>query len=241
MRHFLSFSVAIATLVSHASTSSFDCMPGTECWPTSSQWQALNKTLDGNLKITQPWAKPCFTDPEGDACKTVQGGYLSAASRAPQYGTVENLKWEMCGKVGCELNSLDPTELASEQCALGRLSAYYVEALNTEHISTTLKFVKDNNIRLSIKNTGHDHLGRSTSPNSLALWTFNLKNLEYHESFELSNCSADSLSNIGVIGAGASASAAYQFFEEHSMHITVGAVGSVGVGGGFAMGGGHGM
>lgn len=57
-------------------------------------------------------------------------------------------------------------------------------------------------MKMTIKNTGSDYLGRSMSANSLALWTHNMNNLSYVPFFAADNCLvADSL-NIGIMGAG---------------------------------------
>lgn len=163
----------------------------------------------------------------------------SGIVRTSFYGQTTNLNWEICGNDNCLLNSLAPTEDISGTCKLGMLSAYYVEATSAEQVSATLKFIDEHGIRLSIKNTGHDYFGRSSTANSLALWTRNLRDIAYHETFTPEG-SNEELRNIGVIGAGVNAGEAYEFFAEYKMHITVGAVGSVGVAGGFGQGGGHG-
>ncbi|KKY39953.1 putative fad-dependent isoamyl alcohol [Diaporthe ampelina] len=47
-----------------------------------------------------------------------------------------------------------------------------------------IKFAKDNNIRLVIKNTGHDFAGKSTGAGSLSLWTHNMNEAQ-QRSFRL--------------------------------------------------------
>ena len=47
---------------------------------------------------------------------------------------------------------------------------------------------RKHNIRLIIKNTGHDYMGRSVAPGSLSLWTHHLKSITYHKKhFKLYN------------------------------------------------------
>ncbi|MCJ1324512.1 hypothetical protein MMC10_001174 [Thelotrema lepadinum] len=94
-------------------------------------------------------------------------------------------------------------------------------------------------MRISIKNTGHDYLGRSSSPNSLAIWTANLKNMAYKADFTAYKCPASSGHNIGIVGAGVVGSEAVAFFNKYGMDVTAGQCPSVGIAGGYAQGGGH--
>ena len=93
---------------------------------------------------------------------------------------MEYTEWETC----CDANCL-PSVLGhqSRQCSLGRLSAYYVDAKTPLHVNLTLAFVKLHNIRLTIRNTGHDYLGRNSSANSLALSTHNFQQMSLQSSF----------------------------------------------------------
>ena len=50
-----------------------------------------------------------------------------------------------------------------------------------------VEFAADRNIPLSVKSTGHDYQGRSTSSDTLNIWVHNMKNITYFETWE-SNC-----------------------------------------------------
>lgn len=152
---------------------------------------------------------------------------------------MEFLDWEACGESQCFLDSFNPFSPVSGKCSLGRLSTYYVEAHSADDISKTLDFVREHDIRVSIKNTGHDYFGRSNAANSLAIWTHNMKSAIFHKTFQPQGCKTR-YENIGEVGAGIQAQEAWTFFEPFGMFVTVGAVGSVGIAGGFGQGGGHG-
>ncbi|KAI1079344.1 FAD-binding domain-containing protein [Whalleya microplaca] len=237
MRLFLA--LASAAGITGASAFNYSCLPGQPCWPTAEQWSAFNQSIGGVLKVTHPFGEACYADPTSEACLRVAENYVNSTTetRSSVYGQTMNLNWEACGNDQCLLNSLAPTQGISGTCKLGRLSAYYVEATTADHVSATLKFVKKHGIRLSIKNTGHDYYGRSTAPNSLALWVRNMREMSYHDKFSVHD---DQFENVGIIGAGVSAVEAFTYFERYNMHITVGAVASVGIAGGFGQGGGHG-
>jgi hypothetical protein len=40
------------------------------------------------------------------------------------------------------------------------------------------------NLRLTIKNTGHDYIGKSSGAGALSLWTHNLKDIEFIKEYE---------------------------------------------------------
>ena len=46
----------------------------------------------------------------------------------------------------------------------------YVEVASVSDVQAGLAFASKNNLRLVIKNTGHDYKGRSSAPDSFALW-----------------------------------------------------------------------
>ncbi|KAF2466123.1 FAD-binding domain-containing protein [Lindgomyces ingoldianus] len=219
--------------------SNYTCIPGKPCWPSASQWGAFNHSIGGNLKITVPWAAPCYSGMSSEECKKVATHYMDGISRTAQYGSMEFLDWETCGPSNCILNSFAPSSPVSGQCQLGRLSSYYVEAHTADDISKALNFTREHGIRVSIKNTGHDYFGRSNAANSLAIWTHNMKDAKYYKTFQPKGCKTQ-YTNVGQVGAGIQAQEAWEFFEPLNMLVTVGAVSSVGIAGGFGQGGGHG-
>ncbi|KAK4076744.1 uncharacterized protein Triagg1_4347 [Trichoderma aggressivum f. europaeum] len=101
-------------------------------------------------------------------------------------------------------------------------------------------FSKKHNIRVEIKNTGHDYFGRGASANSLAMRTNNMKNMTSEPVFKTDNCPPANKKNIGIIGAGVNAAQVIGFFSKHGMSVTTGACPTVGIAGGFGLGGGHG-
>lgn len=222
-----------------SNASNYTCIPGQACWPSESQWTGFNQSIDGNLRLTVPWAASCYSDPSSKQCQQVEEGYMDGISRTAQYGAMEFLDWETCGQSHCYLNSMHPASSTSGTCGLGRLSTYHVEAHTANDIRKTLDFIRQHGIRVSIKNTGHDYFGRSSAANSLGIWTHHMKDTKYHKTFSPQGCKSQ-YENIGEVGAGIQAQEAWKFFEPLDMLVTVGAVGSVGIAGGFGQGGGHG-
>ncbi|KAH8695640.1 isoamyl alcohol oxidase [Talaromyces proteolyticus] len=222
----------------------YNCTPGQSCWPSNDEWESFNSSLSGNLYRTVPLAASCYyNSPHYDlsSCEVVAENYTINQERTTVYGASSILNWESCLSQTCALDPLNPSEVVSEECYLGRLSSLYVDAREASHVVTAVKFAKTHNIRVSIKNTGHDYFGRANTPNTLAIWTHNMKNMTYHSNFTAYNCPVSNGKDIGEIGAGAQAADVYAYFQNFNMDVTGGNEGSVGLAGGFGQGGGHGV
>ncbi|KAL7939405.1 hypothetical protein V8C35DRAFT_275234 [Trichoderma chlorosporum] len=224
-----------------ANGSIFNCQPGQSCWPTTSELQAFNQSVSGALQVTVPMGSVCFPNSpnfNSDACATVQANYMNGTFRQTSSGALENTAWETCGTANCYPGVFAPQ---GQNCSLGRLSALQVNVQNNQDITTTLAFVRKYGIRMVVKNTGHDYLGRSSAANTLVLSTNKLKNMSFESSFTVQNCPATgNKQNIAIIGAGVNAEEAMGFFDNYNMMVTIGGCATVGIAGGFGQGAGHG-
>ncbi len=63
-------------------------------------------------------------------------------------------------------NSCDPFFGPSGACTLGNLASYAINVASAQDVIAGVCFASSNNIRLTIKNTGHDYLGRSSGAGS---------------------------------------------------------------------------
>lgn len=72
-------------------------------------------------------------------------------------------------------NTCLPSNNQGEPCTLGYLPKYVIMAKTKDHIKAGIDFARENNVRLVIRNTGHDFMGRSTGYGSLAINTHNFK------------------------------------------------------------------
>lgn len=223
------------------------CTPNQACWPSAADWSAFNNTISGRLIKVTPWQDPCYASPNGykqPQCQSVRLNYFDGKTRASYPGATQTDNWSYCstnkGLVGdCSLTAsttgqLDLSPVTDHECKLGRLSPYAVAIATNEDVTAALAFAKAKNIKVVIKNTGHEYLGRGTAPDSLMLWTHNLQSISYSPSF------AGTGKTALVLGAGVNADDAYGAAAQNGRTITLGAYASVGVAGGFAMGGGHG-
>lgn len=150
------------------------CFPGDECWPSSAEWASFNQTLGGKLLRTVPVASPCHdTFPgvsyDADACADVQANW---ARPILHYETTHSPMAAIFANESC-----DPFTDREAQCVTGAYVQYAVNATGASDYIATLEFARQRNIRLVVRNTGHDFLGKSTGAGALALWTHHLKDI----------------------------------------------------------------
>jgi hypothetical protein len=121
-------------------------------------------------------------------------------------------------------------------CDIGSYPAYVVNISTVAQIQIALNLARNTNLRLVIKNTGHDYLGKSLGAGALSIWTHNLKNIDFIE-----NYTSDSgyEGNAFKVAAGVTVREIYQAAERYNVTVTGGICESVGFAGGYFAGGGH--
>ncbi|KAI0341808.1 FAD-binding domain-containing protein [Trametopsis cervina] len=212
---------------------------------------ALNATVGGRLHTAKPVSSPCFSTFDGEfvgrdeaACAVVEAGYVDTLYRTSQFGAYVVPQWETCQATsrGCLLNNNDPSDPQAWQtanCSQGSVPPYYVNVTSPSDVAAALRFSRQNQVPLTVKNSGHDYKGRSSLPGALALWTRNIKGLTYHVAFVPTGCGQSTAYHAITIGAGVMWQEAYQFADSHNVTIIGGYHQSVGASGGWLLGGGH--
>lgn len=109
------------------------------------------------------------------------------------------------------LAGTDPALLAN--CTQGGYSLYSVNVSNVAQIQLTVNFARSLNLRLVVKNTGHDYNGRSTGFGALSLWTHNLKDIRFISKFETQNYAGPAFK----VGAGVQGIELYEAAEAHGV------------------------
>ncbi|KAJ5663656.1 hypothetical protein N7507_004387 [Penicillium longicatenatum] len=130
--------------------------------------------------------------------------------------------------------SCDPFTSPSKACTLGNYVDYAVNISSADDVSQALRFAQKHNIRVVIKNTGHDYLGKSTGKGSLSLWTHNMKYMGF-----LNYSSMEYTGPAMKMGAGVQAFEAYTAAASHGLRIVGGSCATVGLSGGYLQGVGH--
>jgi len=144
-------------------------------------------------------------------------------------------------------------------CEQGSVPPIGVDIRKAEDAQAAINFAREKNLRLVIKNTGHDFLGRSTARGGFLLWTHHLKDKAYNASFtpqgspsthtyegrieqiSMNLIYAYIFVSAVTFGAGVQWYEAYGYVDEQGRFIVGGLSegGSVGSAGGWVMGGGH--
>ncbi len=122
------------------------------------------------------------------------------------------------------------------------VSPYTVAVQNTDDIVAAVKFAKKHHLKLVIKGTGHDYLGRSNAPDSLLVWTHNMRDVHVHDRFIPQGAPDEATGvNAVTIQAGARWIEVYEeVTTKNSRYVQGGGCTSVGAVGGFLQGGGFG-
>lgn len=208
------------------------CFPGDEFWPSSAEWDVFNQTVGGRLIQTVPVASPCHDSFPGVSfdnatCADIRANWIhpefhDKTSHSPMAAFFAN-------------ESCDPFTDRAAQCVVGSYVQYAVNASGASDYIETLAFAKQRNIRLVIRNTGHDYLGKSTGAGSLALWTHHLKDIDV-----LEYSSSAYAGKAMRMGAGVQASEAQSVAHALGLVVIEGACPTVGLAGGYTQGGGAG-
>ncbi|KAH8599571.1 hypothetical protein B0O99DRAFT_590172 [Bisporella sp. PMI_857] len=136
--------------------------------PTEIQWRALNDSIDKNLIRLRPVGYVCH-EPTFDqkACDAVLELSRDSQWRASQpdrslakafwIAALQDWVWES----GSSENETCLVKLSTRNtpCNQGRLPLYSAVVKSIEHIQKAVIFAQKYNLRLVIKNTGHDGSG----------------------------------------------------------------------------------
>ncbi|KAF2732609.1 FAD binding domain-containing protein [Polyplosphaeria fusca] len=211
-------------------------------WPSKTQWDAFNATLSGALIATVPEASPCYASNANTStqCDDLTKSWSNSSLRIDDATSIRSILFQ---GMTCMPPSYAPrflfTRPNASTCSVGGFPAYTVNATTVEQIQRAVLFAKDQNIRLVIKNTGHDFGAKSTGMGALSVWTHYLKDTEYIEKY------ADSKEQDGYggpavkLGAGVQVFEAYALAKRYGITLVGGEGRTVGHIGGYIQGGGH--
>ncbi|KAF2850038.1 FAD-binding domain-containing protein [Plenodomus tracheiphilus IPT5] len=203
------------------------CFPGDSCWPSDKEWSAFNATVGGRLIKTVPLGSQCH-DPNYDEalCQQLQKEWLFSPVHVDSSSSIQA---PIFANASC-----DPFTPRSTPCLLGNYVTYSVNVTGSKDVAATLKFAKKKNIRLVIRNTGHDYVGRSTGAGSLAIWTHNLRSTEVQDW-----CDDEYCGKALKMGSGALGSDAFLKAGANNLTVVTGECPTVGLAGGYTQSGGH--
>ncbi|KAK4148374.1 hypothetical protein C8A00DRAFT_39073, partial [Chaetomidium leptoderma] len=206
--------------------------PGDSSWPTAIEWTRLNKTLGGALLNPPPPASVCYaTSPNfnAEACSFL----INNASRTTFYLDDPVTILSLWPQGNTCLLSQNPTG----NCTQGGYPVYVVNATSVKHIQAAVNFARNRNVRLVVKNTGHDAVGRNTGAGSLSIWTHYLKGFEFLHDYKQPG--GNYRGAAARVGAGLQVWEAFAHAEKHNVTLPAASCLTVGSYGGWITGGGH--
>ncbi len=198
------------------------CLPNQSCWPTQAQWDALNKQVNGHLQQGHSPLSPCMKNSNSMACKAILNQLKNPYFIESQPGATQSNGW---------VDAWQST-----------VSPYVVAVENVQEIAAAVNFARKHSLKLVVKGTGHDYLGRSNAPNSLLIWTHNMRKVTLHDHFVPQGCPAMHPPKPAVtVAAGTRWIEAYkEVTTNNGRYVQGGGCATVGAAGGFIQGGGFG-
>ncbi|KAJ5361026.1 hypothetical protein N7541_001870 [Penicillium brevicompactum] len=219
--------------------------PFDSCWPSAAEWSSLNETVSGRLMKTIPPGSVCYESElnyNQVACEYLLENWSDSRYHSSNPVTVSDPLWSnsSCTPIYSNGTSVsgDPNA-GAKGCSIGFLSPYVVNATTAQQVKATLHFAKKHNVRLNIKNTGHNP-EKSSAYGSLSLWTHHMKQLKIHHRFKPSNCSSTRSHMAATVGAGVQDGELLEKLAKRNLTAVTGTNSDVGVAG-WATGGGHGI
>ncbi|TLD10902.1 hypothetical protein PgNI_06557 [Pyricularia grisea] len=209
-------------------------IPGDSAWPSQTTWNTLNETLNGRLIASIPQAAICHPGgysilaQNATACESLTKTWDSPLTAIDSPVDIMN-PWYQNG-------SCSPFYNLNNTCKLGNYASYMVNVSRADDVMTAIKFARSENVRLVIKNTGHDFLGKSTGKGALSLWTRNLRNLSIIPAYTSQSYTGPAVK----IGVGLSGAEVLMAVSKQNYRIVSGDCPTVGIAGGYSAGGGHG-
>ncbi|KAK3386796.1 hypothetical protein B0H63DRAFT_558417 [Podospora didyma] len=217
------------------------CYVGQSCWPAANKWNQLNNTVGGRLQAHIPPGAVChntFQGPFGNvstynaaACADAQANFGDEAWTVAKPAAA---LWTYFTNETCRATT-NPTS----PCTLGYYGIYVIAATTREHIKAGVDFARKNNIRLIVRNTGHDFIGRSTGWGALIINTHSFKEVTWINAYPGAGTYHGSAVKIGA-GVQGGEILTQGHARSPPLVVVTGECATVGIAGGFIQGGGHG-
>ena len=189
-------------------------------WPDENAWEALRNQVQGRLiRVVSP-LEACKTSPATSACAKTLEKLKNPFYLEQQPGATQTTGWQ--------------------DAWTAQVSPFAVAAETPSDIVAAVNFAREYGVKLVIKSTGHDYLGRSNAADSLLVWTHKMRAVTVHDSFTPAGGTGAGVPAV-TVQAGTRWLEAYEAVtNQHGRYVQGGGCTSVGTTGGFTLGGGFG-
>ncbi|KAJ7238142.1 FAD-binding domain-containing protein [Mycena haematopus] len=204
-------------------------VPGSAGFPDGDKWRTFNTTTSGHLVAVVPSAKYCAGLPDG-ACTDAE--WESALFRSTIPGAMNQVNFEQ----GYDLTPPSLCLRNSTTCGQGDVPIYAVEAETVADVQAAVIFSRTQNLRVAVKSSGHDYLGRSTAPGSLLIHMAKFKDVVFSDAFVVGG---QNLGPAVTVGPGVHLQDIYQQTKARGKIMVGGFAATVCAAGGYVQGAGH--
>ncbi|CEL05041.1 Putative Isoamyl alcohol oxidase (AFU_orthologue; AFUA_3G07410) [Aspergillus calidoustus] len=215
------------------------CTPNDGCWKKIN-WGALNSTVSGKLIRNTPPAISCYPGPEYDK---EECAYVNSQWSNTTFQAEEPIGYSYPLDNNCPVVDRSAGQIPwPGRCGLGPSPVYTINATEPSELAAGIAFAQKNNVRLVVRNTGHDLLGKSLGYGSLQIWLrYIRKGITHQSRFKPSKaCSkCDWTGAAFTVAGGYVWDEVYQEAFARDLIVVGGGDPTVGVIGGYIQGGGH--
>ena len=142
--------------------------PSDPGWPSPEKWARLKEQVGGRLMAVTSPLEPCTRAPGSSVCDARLEEMKNPYFIGDQAGGTQLAGW-----LGAWTSSP---------------SAFAVTARTTADVVAAVQFARENRLRLVVKGGGHSYLGTSNAPDSLLVWTHEMRAIRLHDAFVPEGC-----------------------------------------------------
>ena len=132
-------------------------VPGSSAWPSAADWAALDFAVGGRLLKPPPPAAVCHPD---------QPTYNEIACKSTNWTDTATYANNPIGIINPNWSNDSCLPQPKYPCSGEGFPVYVVKAIRAEDVAAGVVFARQHNIRLNVKGSGHDYLGRYCSYSS---------------------------------------------------------------------------
>lgn len=153
--------ITASTLLVASASGYSECKnhPASGRWPTESDWQALNQSVQGALIHGVAPASSCYQgNPLGStvSCQEASDNWFYSSFHSQQPASIGYPFW-------ANNSCVAPTDYAFDEnkpCEIGGLPQYILNATSAIQVATAARWASQRDMRIVVKGTGHDLNGR---------------------------------------------------------------------------------
>jgi hypothetical protein len=141
------------------------CLYGQNCWPSTHAFSRLSAQLSQPLLQPVPPASPCYLDDPGSslACSELRAQSDNGTWRSGQPGAMQSINFERYIDPNGTISACYIDTTLQVPCEQGSVPPVGVDARTPGDVQAAVRFAKQHRLKLVVKNTGHDYMGRSTA------------------------------------------------------------------------------